>query len=121
MINSTVLDQLLRANGFVNEIMGMSINTSNRSLAYQIKREKDRSIIEIGLPGVPREHIDVETKNGLITITVLNNNQEKTRSQRFDLPAGTDPSQVRASYENGLLQVSVYKKEAPLATKIAIE
>lgn len=89
-------------------------------LPYQTKTEADRHVIEVPLPGTKKERIDVETKDKVLTVSVRNEDGEVVRSSKFVLPPSTEASQVRASYEDGLLVINVYRKEAPQATKILI-
>lgn len=91
--------------------------TVKSRLPYEITRDNDKSTIKIYLAGIAREDIDIEVKEKVLKVSIKGTQV----SQLFPLPSTIEVSQIRAKYENGLLSISVYNKEAPLATKIPIE
>jgi HSP20 family protein len=87
-----------------------------------IEEEKDRYVLTLATPGLPKEALRVSLCER--TLTIEGQVQEEQTSQRayrtstssfkrsFRLPKAAELSKVDASYDNGLLQVTVAKVEA---------
>jgi HSP20 family protein len=84
--------------------------------------EKDnRLITRVDLPGVKKEDVTVEVKDGLLTLSgerkieTEEKNKNMYRSEReygsfrraVPLPPGVKPEDVKATFANGVLEVSV--------------
>ena len=81
--------------------------------------------IEVALPGMKREDIQVNFQQGRLTISgerQFKNEQNDRRyhmvessygsfQRSFQLPDDVEPRQIQASFENGVLQVAVPKNE----------
>lgn len=81
--------------------------------------------IEVSLPGVKREDINIDFQEGRLTITGERRLEKKEEGRRFHmletqygsfsrsfyLPDKVNPDQISASFENGVLLVSVPKDE----------
>ena len=96
--------------------------------------------LDIDLPGFKKEDVNVELKNGYLTIAASKSldkdekdqkgryiRQERyagARSRSFYVGEDVQPSEISAKFENGILQLSVPKaeqKRLPKTTTIAIE
>jgi HSP20 family protein len=91
------------------------------SPAIDIMREKDKYVVRADVPGVRPEDIDVEFDDGVLTVS--GEHEEKTekkekdyirRERRFGsfsrsirLPQGVDADQIDASYNDGVLELTV--------------
>lgn len=93
----------------------------------------DRYVLRAELPGVdPDKDVEITVDNGILTIHA-ERRQETTEEHRSEfrygsftrsitLPSGTDPSDVKATYDKGILEVSVKCATAQETGKrIAIE
>jgi HSP20 family protein len=93
--------------------------------------EKDnRLITRVDLPGVKKEDVTVEVKNGQLTLSgerkseTDEQNKNMYRCEReyggfyraVPLPAGVKPADVKATFANGVLEVSVPIPAAAVAT-----
>ncbi|GHA70132.1 Hsp20/alpha crystallin family protein [Pontibacter akesuensis] len=81
--------------------------------------------IEVSLPGVKQEDISIDFQEGRLTITGERRLEKKEEGRRFHmletqygsfsrsfyLPDKVNPDQISASFENGVLLVSVPKDE----------
>jgi HSP20 family protein len=90
--------------------------------------------IDIQIPGMKKEDINVNLENGILTIsgerTFKNEEKDKkyhrveTRYGSFtrslQLPDGIDPESVKAAYNDGILSVTVDKSEKKSSKKIKI-
>ena len=105
-----------------------------------IRERDDKYIIEMDLPGYEKENINIELKEGYLTVSAKvereNDSSEKERylhKERFfgecsrNFYVGEDMSEedIHAEFKNGILKVTIPKKEAkkelPQARKIEIE
>lgn len=99
-------------------------------------REDDREIsIDVELPGVKPEDVDVTCDNGLLSIRGQKSAERKegtegeyhlvertygTFTRSFRLPKGVDDSKITADFEHGVLHVRVPKAALPQPKKIQI-
>lgn len=103
-------------------------------------RETDESYeLDVDLPGFTKDEISVELKNGYLTIQAakgLDKDQSDKKgkyirqeryagacSRTFYVGDGVQPEDVTASFENGILQLSVpkaAKKQLPKNTSVTI-
>jgi len=99
-------------------------------------RETEKSLaIDVELPGIKPENVEVNVENGVLSITGEKRSErahdEKDRYhmversygsffRSFQLPAGVDESQIKASFHDGLLTVDIPKAALPQPRKIEI-
>ena len=105
-----------------------------------VREKEDTYELDIDLPGFKKEEINVDLKNGYLTIGATKgldkDEQDKNGkyirrerytgscSRSFYIGDGVEPTDVTAKFENGILQLSVPKnvqKALPKSTLIAIE
>ena len=91
--------------------------------------------LEIDLPGVKKEDIDISVNEGILTVTgerKLEKKEEKENYTRiesffgrferaFKLPADADLDNVEAKYENGVLKIFIPRKQKPEGKKIEVK
>jgi len=90
-----------------------------------IAEEKDRIVITAELPGFQDSDISIQTENGMLTISG-ERKFEKENAERnyhrveraygqfvrtFSLPNNVDRENIRAKFQNGLLQIELPKRE----------
>lgn len=91
--------------------------------------------IELELPGIKPENVDVNVENGVLTVTGEKREERKEgeegrqhvverRYGRFirsiQLPSGVDEEQIAATFENGVLTIRVPKAALPQPRRIQI-
>ncbi len=94
----------------------------------------DEIIIYMLIPFARKEDISINIKDGILSIEgkTAFETKEKTEMIREEIPVGNfarsfkiainiDPSKVKASYKDGILQIILPKKEEAKASKIEIE
>ena len=102
--------------------------------SVDIYEDKDRLILEAELPGMNREDFDISVENNVITLRGERKFEKKadgdnyhrversygsfTRS--FTLPQTVTADGATADFENGMLRVSLPKREETKARKIEI-
>ena len=104
-----------------------------------IKEKKDKYVIEVDLPGYEKDNISIELKNGYLEVSAkvekVNDGEEekfvhKERfyghcSRNFYVGDQIKEEDIKAEFKNGILRISVPKKDAkeelPEAKHIEIE
>ena len=103
--------------------------------AVDIIDEKDQIRIKADLPGLKKEDIEVTADNGVLTIKGEKKEEKEfkekdyVRSERyygafhrsFSLPTGVDAQRVNASYKDGVLEVSLPKREDAKPKQVKVE
>ena len=115
----------------LDELFSESLTYSNVNNDYIV--ETDESFeIEIDMPGVNKDNIDISIEDDYLTISatrktgdttgkVIKSAQNKTYMKSYKLGTGVNQSDIKAKYENGVLKVTVGKNEKPKAKKVTIE
>lgn len=121
----TLVDDLFNRDSFsLNSISDMNVDLTETENAFTLKAD---------LPGVQKEDIKVNFKDGLLTIEVESKQEhqskegekvwrmersftKKTRSFNFDKKINDD--NIKASYENGVLTLELPKKETQELKKL---
>jgi HSP20 family protein len=109
-------------------------NASFRSWApaLDLYQDRDHFTVFIDLPGMKKEDIDVSLHGDALTISGQRNREEKDdqglRNERFygnfqrsiTLPSAVDSSKVKASYQDGILQIVLPKSEEAKPRQIEV-
>ena len=105
-----------------------------------IREKDDKYIIEMDLPGYEKENINIELKEGYLIVSAKvereNDSSEKEKylhkerfygecSRNFYVGEDMSEEEIHAEFKNGILKITIPKKEAkkelPQARKIEIE
>lgn len=107
--------------------------------SVNLKEDENGYSIEVAAPGLDKNDFKIEVHNDLLTISSEKNEENETKnenerytkrefsyqsfSRSFSLPQTADGDKVEASYDKGILTVSIPKKEeakpkAPRAIEI---
>ncbi|MFW6278276.1 MAG: Hsp20/alpha crystallin family protein, partial [Halorhodospira sp.] len=92
-------------------------------------------IVEVDLPGVSPEEIDVAMDNGMLTIKGQRQSEETdsgadwkriervrgTFFRRFTLPENVDPEGIQARSRHGVLELTVPKRQEEPSKRIKVE
>ena len=123
------------------EVVGKKVADAFDNLASHLpfanlaKKEDSTFHIEVDLPGVKKENIDVKIEDGVLVVTAIREyKNELTRDdyyicessfgkmeRRFALPESVDVSKVDASFEDGRLEIELHKTEKAKPKNIAIK
>ncbi len=128
------IDQFM--NQSLSEVFGVDITQGQP--AVNIHEQKDKHILELAIPGMAKEHIDINIDNDRLIISAVKaSTSEETEEQEqtmefveqekrdfarrefdyssfkrsFHLPDSADKNNISASYEAGILRVELGKKE----------
>jgi HSP20 family protein len=109
-------------------------STSFRSWApaLDLYQDRDHFTVVVDLPGMKKEEIDLSLHGDSLTISGERKREEKDdqglRSERFyggfqrtiTLPSAVDASKVKASYQEGVLQIVLPKAEEAKPRQIEV-
>lgn len=84
--------------------------------------DKDNTYVRAELPGVNRDAINLEIVDGYLNISASRKDQDQTfsLSRSVSIPESVQADKVTATYENGVLTVTLPKQEQAKPRKIAI-
>ncbi len=99
-----------------------------------VVEEKDAIVVTAELPGMKKDEIDIQFENGVLSIrgerTLSKESEEKTyhRVERvygtfvrsFTLPRSVDAEKINATYQDGVLEIRVPKREEAKPRQINI-
>jgi len=71
--------------------------------------EKDRVVVIAELPGIDKDKIDIRIKDNKLIIKAKN--KDRKYYKEIELPAEVKPETAKAKYRNGVLEVTIEKKE----------
>jgi HSP20 family protein len=109
-------------------------NTTLWAPMADIFETQESLVLQVELPGVDRSKIDIQIENNVLTIRGERkfNNEVKSEnyhrversygnfSRSFSLPMVVDQEKVSADYKDGILKISLPKKEQAKAKRIQI-
>ncbi|MBS1612758.1 MAG: Hsp20/alpha crystallin family protein [Bacteroidetes bacterium] len=90
-----------------------------------VKDTEAAYIIDVAAPGFNKEEISIKVENNLLTIKAEQKNETETKEEKytrkefnfssfnrsFTLPKTVDADKIGAAYQNGILSVTLPKKE----------
>lgn len=84
--------------------------------------DKDNAYVRAELPGVARDAISIEMVDGYLNINATRKEGEESfsLSRSISIPEAVQADKVAATYENGVLTVTLPKQEQAKPRKIAI-
>jgi HSP20 family protein len=88
--------------------------------------DKDNTYVRAELPGVSRDAINIEVVDDYLTISASRKTGEGENEESFSfsrsvtVPESVQSDKVSASYENGVLTVTLPKKEEAKPRKISV-
>jgi len=101
-------------------------NTETTLPSVNIKESTDEFEVELAAPGLDKKDFNIELNNDMLTISsekkIANEVKEgqqfarrefsyQSFSRSYTLPNTVDNEKIRAKYENGILRVSIPKKD----------
>lgn len=102
--------------------------------ALDVHDDKDCLTVQVELPGVKKDEIDIALEDGVLTVSGerkterVSKEGESFRSERYfgkfqrtvTLPAAVDTGKVQASYKDGILTIDLPKAEEAKPRQITI-
>lgn len=102
--------------------------------AVDVAEEGDELIVRAELPGMREEDIDIEFENGILTLKGERKFEDEKKDRNyhrieraygrfvrsFTLPRSIDPENIAATYDNGILELIIPKREEAKPRQIRI-
>jgi HSP20 family protein len=102
--------------------------------AMDLVEEEDHFVLRADLPGVEEDAVNVELEDDVLTISGERKSEHESRkdgyyrierasgtfSRSLTLPDGIDPESIKASFNRGVLEVTVPKPEQRKPRRVAI-
>ncbi len=126
---NTSLPRLLE-NFFENDLFDLArlnFSSTNTTLpSVNIKEDNNGYEVEVAAPGFNKEEFNVEVNDNILTISSEKRVENETKDgqqfthrefsyqsfkRTFTLPATVESDKIEAKYENGILHLSIPKKE----------
>jgi HSP20 family protein len=113
---------------------GPGRSTQNWIPTADVWETENEIVYAFDLPGIPEDKISVELDDGALAVTAEREREQKVEEDRYyrferrfgtfsrtiGLPQGVSEGDVKARYENGVLEVHVPKPEQAKPRKIQI-
>lgn len=125
-----------RFSDIMDEFFNDAVNTRRNNFmpSINISETDDQFLISAELPGMNKEDITIDLENSRLTISgerSFHNKEEGKKFHRvetqygsfnrsFQLPDNVDEESIEASYEDGLLHISIKKDEEKVKKQIEI-
>lgn len=115
--------------------LGKKGNGGSWAPAVDVMDEKDHIRVKAELPGMKKEEIEISLDNNILTIKGEKKEEKEVkekdyiRSERyygafhraFTLPAGVDAQKVNAVYKDGILEITLPKREEAKAKQLKVD
>jgi len=102
--------------------------------AVDVSETEGEFVVRAELPGMDHEDIDINVQNNILTLKGEKKQEKKEEnesfhrlersygsfSRSFTLPTGVSPDDIKASFKDGVLEVTMPKAEEVKAKRIAI-
>ncbi len=99
-----------------------------------IYENDDNFVIKADLPGVDKDHIEVDFKDGVLSLKGERSYENEVKEERFyrkeraygkfqrsfTLPVDVDPEKIKAEFKDGVLKVEIPKPEEKKPKKITV-
>lgn len=133
---SLAVDQFLNHN--LSDVLGVDL-TTKRPFA-NMHEESNQFVLDIAIPGVKKEDINIEVKGDMLKISTETKQETQNEDQdhsfirrefnyssferTFRLDETADKNKINASYEAGVLTLTIAKKEeavdhGPISIKVS--
>lgn len=132
IFNNNLLNELMN-NDFAKEMEKTLYKNGHYLMRTDIKENSKEYIVYINLPGFKKEEINAEFKDGYLTITtnknadvtedttyILKERYAENCSRSYYIGEHIDEENIYAEYENGILTVTIPKKEQQMEQKKVI-
>ena len=122
---------------FFNDWFTGPANVENRQMmpAADVVDKGDRYHLEVELPGVKKEDVNIEIKDDSLVIEAAKNYEKKVEEKdyhlreraygsfrrSFSLSSHIDREKIDAKYENGILTLELPKKEESVGKRIELK
>ncbi|MDT7827592.1 Hsp20/alpha crystallin family protein [Pricia sp. S334] len=106
---------------------GNMFDTGTKIPAVNVKESDEQFEIQVAAPGMQKDNFDINIENNVLSISaeIKKENEEQDEGGKytkrefsyssfrrsFSLPDSVNDEEIKANYENGILKLSIPKKE----------
>ena len=107
---------------FENALADLSSPAAGPRFPVDLYEDKDNLYVRAELPGVTREAINIEMVDGYLNLNASRKSGDETfnLARSITVPETVQADKVSASYENGVLTVTLPKQEQAKPRKITV-
>lgn len=108
---------ITRRNDIFNDFFNMALTQSLAEPRANISNTKQGILVEVELPGYSKSDINIDAKNGMLTISASRGDTKREYTQRefgsasvkrtWSIPRAVDLEKIDAVYEAGILTVDL--------------
>ena len=125
-----------RFSDLLDDFFNEAVSSSNAFVpGIDISETDDQFQVQVELPGMERDDIEVSLENSVLTVNGERKFEEKENGKKFhkveshygtfsrsvQLPENVDADSVDAHYKDGILHISIDKSEDKVRKKIEIQ
>ena len=128
---NSIFQDFARPNGSESE----SLTTGSFVPPVDIYEDAQQIALKLEVPGIRQGDLDIRVENHILTVSGERKFEAEEKEENFrrierrfgsfvrsfTLPQTVDPDTVKASYENGLLNISISKKAEAKPKQIKVE
>lgn len=109
----------------IDSILNNNYVESFSSIPLNIKEDSNSYVYEFGLPGVTKDQINLTAHSSLLNIEVsrdlsdqgyIHTEMSNSMKKMVKLPKNADVNSIQAKFENGMLYVTLTKKNNSFST-----
>jgi HSP20 family protein len=115
--------------------LGNGLLATDFSPVLEVQEEADRFIVHADLPGMKKDDIDISVAGNVLTLTGERKHEKETKdksgyytertygafSRALELSVEVEASQVKATYNDGVLEITLPKSERAKPKKISVD
>ena len=109
----------------IRQIKELEARTGCVTPLYEILEAEDAIIVSVDLPGSDKNEINLEVREGVLTIDAPCKKPSPRHGERYFLqlriPEDVEPEKASARYQNGVLEIRIPKRQPGRGVKIKVE
>jgi len=120
---------------FFDNMVGQNLESSTFQPGVDITEHDDKFELEVALPGMKKDEINIELDDNVLTISGERKMEEEKKEKKyhlvesrfgrftrsFTMPRNVDPKSVDAKMDNGILKVNIKKSKDAVSRKIDVK
>lgn len=102
----------------------LALGTESFYPAVDVYDDKDKVVVKAELPGINKDQVQLHVENGILTIRGEKKKETEVKKENYyhlesscgsfqrtvELPGEVDKDKAKASYKNGILEITLPKK-----------
>jgi HSP20 family protein len=111
---------------FASALTNLASPASTRQIPVDLYQDQENSYVRAELPGVTRDAINIELADGVLKLSATRktpgatSEESSTLERSISVPETVQADKVSATYENGVLLVTLPKQEQVKPRKITV-